>query len=389
MSDVETASNLHPTDLAAGAQRFDRGDIAEGVKTYLIGLALATLLTLVSFFIAGTTLVWTPSIPVALIVLAIAQIGVHLVFFLHITTGPESVNNVLALAFGVLIVLLVIAGSLWIMTTLNHNMVMTSERMRLSGLEARAIATKGVVGATTTAPIGARISGVIQSLDCQTGTQVAAGQICAKIDPRPYQTIVDQTSAKLGALEAQLEKDKSTLASEKKHVERLETLAKRRKVSRKGLAKARSSLEQAQAEVTRGEAEITELEAALRSAETDLGQTDVVSPLAGTIVSRDVELGETVTATSPPLFVIATDLSVIRIDATIDAKESYDIRPGTRVMFTVETIPNQTFTGMVTKIQSPPQTDEHALTTDVVIEAPNADLVLKPGMEAMVRILPE
>ena len=90
---------------------------------YLVGLGLAVLLTATSFFIAGTDLVWQPSIPVAIIVLAIAQMGVHLVFFLHITTGPDNANNVLALAFGLLIVFLVIAGSLWIMANLNHNMM--------------------------------------------------------------------------------------------------------------------------------------------------------------------------------------------------------------------------------------------------------------------------
>ena len=104
---------------------------AEGIATYLVGLGLATLLTLVSFFIAGTTLVWQPSIPVALVVLAIAQMGVHLVFFLHITTGPDNVNNVLALAFGVLIVLLLLTGSLWIMQHLNHNMVPMDQMMRM------------------------------------------------------------------------------------------------------------------------------------------------------------------------------------------------------------------------------------------------------------------
>jgi cytochrome o ubiquinol oxidase operon protein cyoD len=85
------------------------------VRNYLIGLALAALLTAVSFFLAYTHLVWQPSIPVALIVLAVAQMGVHLVFFLHITTGPDNTNNVLALAFGILIVFLIVGGSIWIM----------------------------------------------------------------------------------------------------------------------------------------------------------------------------------------------------------------------------------------------------------------------------------
>ena len=88
----------------------------------LLALAWRSCLPRVSFFIAGTSLVWHPSIPIALVVLAIAQIGVHLVFFLHITTGPDNVNNVLALAFGVLIVFLLIVGSLWIMYNLNQNM---------------------------------------------------------------------------------------------------------------------------------------------------------------------------------------------------------------------------------------------------------------------------
>jgi cytochrome o ubiquinol oxidase operon protein cyoD len=106
-------------------------DEAEGVGTYLIGLGLAALLTVVAFFISGTTLVWGPSIPVALVVLAIGQMGVHLVFFLHMTTGPDNVNNVMALAFGVLIVLLVLTGSLWIMAHLNHNMMPMPQIMQM------------------------------------------------------------------------------------------------------------------------------------------------------------------------------------------------------------------------------------------------------------------
>jgi cytochrome o ubiquinol oxidase subunit IV len=103
----------------------------EGLTTYLTGLGLAVLLTVVSFFIARTTLVWQPSIPVALVVLAVAQMGVHLVFFLHITTGPDNTNNVLALAFGVLIVLLILTGSLWIISHLNHNMMPMDQIMKM------------------------------------------------------------------------------------------------------------------------------------------------------------------------------------------------------------------------------------------------------------------
>jgi cytochrome o ubiquinol oxidase operon protein cyoD len=117
-------------DTAHGIAHLAEHDMA-GVGIYVVGLGLATLLTVVSFFIARTTLVWQPSIPDALVVLAIAQMGVHLVFFLHITTGPDNVNNVLALAFGVLIVLLLLAGSLWIMAHLNHNMMPMDQVMQM------------------------------------------------------------------------------------------------------------------------------------------------------------------------------------------------------------------------------------------------------------------
>ena len=92
------------------------------IRTYLLGYALAAVLTMASFWVPGTTL-WLPAVPIALVALAIAQMGVHLVFFLHITTAPDSTNNVLALAFGVLIVGLVLGGSLWIMGHLNANMM--------------------------------------------------------------------------------------------------------------------------------------------------------------------------------------------------------------------------------------------------------------------------
>jgi cytochrome o ubiquinol oxidase subunit IV len=102
-----------------------------GTLIYTIGLALAVILTITSFWVANTSLLWGPGVPLGLAVLAIAQMGVHLVFFLHITTGRDNTNNVLALAFGVLIVILVVAGSLWIMTNLNNNMMPSAEIVNL------------------------------------------------------------------------------------------------------------------------------------------------------------------------------------------------------------------------------------------------------------------
>jgi len=131
MSERETGVSLYEGDIAPGDERADGTEIVEGVRGYLIGLGLSVLATVVAFYLSGTSLVWQPSIPAALIVLAIAQIGVHIVFFLHITTRPDSVNNVMALAFGVFIVFVLIVGSVWIMNNLNQNMMPMERIMQM------------------------------------------------------------------------------------------------------------------------------------------------------------------------------------------------------------------------------------------------------------------
>jgi cytochrome o ubiquinol oxidase operon protein cyoD len=126
MSDDSNADDVAPGFMDAADH-----SVRRGIQGYLIGLALAVALTFASFYTVHTGLIWGPGIPVALVVLAIAQIGVHLVFFLHLTTAPDNTNNVLALAFGVLIVGLLIGGSLWIMDHLNHRMMPMPEMMQM------------------------------------------------------------------------------------------------------------------------------------------------------------------------------------------------------------------------------------------------------------------
>jgi cytochrome o ubiquinol oxidase operon protein cyoD len=126
---TDTSYDRAPGDTSTFAE-VEEGT-PSGVVIYTIGLALAVILTATSFWVANTSLLWAPGVPLGLTVLAIAQMGVHLVFFLHITTGPDNTNNVLALAFGVLIVTIVVAGSLWIMTNLNDNMMPPAELMNM------------------------------------------------------------------------------------------------------------------------------------------------------------------------------------------------------------------------------------------------------------------
>jgi cytochrome o ubiquinol oxidase subunit IV len=116
-------SNLHGEALdRAPSDTRGEDNLKEGIRSYCLGLALAVLLTGASFWAAQTHLIYAPAVPMAIAVFAFAQMGIHLVFFLHITTGPDNTNNILALAFGVLITLLIIFGSIWIMANLDHNM---------------------------------------------------------------------------------------------------------------------------------------------------------------------------------------------------------------------------------------------------------------------------
>jgi cytochrome o ubiquinol oxidase operon protein cyoD len=131
MSDHHRHADPNVEDVAPGAIDAEEYTIREGIQGYVIGLLLATLLTIVSFYVAKSHQFWQPSIPIALVVLAIAQMGVHLVFFIHITTAPDNTNNILALAFGVLIVALIIVGSLWIMYNLNHNLMPMDQMMQM------------------------------------------------------------------------------------------------------------------------------------------------------------------------------------------------------------------------------------------------------------------
>jgi cytochrome o ubiquinol oxidase operon protein cyoD len=128
---TDTGNDRYADDVGPGFLDASDHTVRQGIQGYVTGLALASLLTVASFYAVNTDLIWGPAIPIALVVLAVAQIGVHLVFFLHITTAPDNTNNVLALAFGVLIVAILMGGSIWIMQHLNENMMPMHQIMRM------------------------------------------------------------------------------------------------------------------------------------------------------------------------------------------------------------------------------------------------------------------
>ena len=195
----------------------------------------------------------------------------------------------------------------------------------------RTVTTSGVVNPTDAAPISDHASGVIQALSCDRNTKVARGQLCAKIDPRPYQLVVDQAKADLAAGTARLSKDRADLAQAKASLDSKEALAKRQAISRKALAASRKAYAQALARTSLAEMAIGKHKAALEAAEIDLGHSDIVAPFEGIVVSRNVEMGQTVAAgMEPPLFLIATGLALMRVDATVSEKDISAVKLGER-----------------------------------------------------------
>ena len=387
MSDIE----LRPDDTAPGDQRVDRVDISEELKSYLLGLGLSILLTGTAFFLSGTSLVWGPSIPVALIVLAVAQMGVHLVFFLHITTAPDSTNNVLALAFGVLIVLLILGGTVLIMATMNRNMAVAAGTMRMhleNGLGTRGVTATGVVAPAAQAAIVPHVSGVVQSLDCDVKTKVTAGQICAKIDAQRYQTIVDEKTAEVKSAKALLEKREADLSRAKAELERREASPDRSLAARKAIDKTRATFERARNLVEAEKAKVGELALALQNAEIDLGAANVVSPIDGIVVARDVRLGQAVApGANAPLFVVAANSDVAQLQVSLRASEVGQVRIGDKAVITVSAYPGREFSGEVSQILPVEPTGGTGLAASVIITAPNPNGLLEPGTPAMVKIV--
>ena len=212
---------------------------------------------------------------------------------------------------------------------------------------------------------------------------------CAKIDPRPYQSVVDQSRANLAIARAQLEKDKASLAYAKINSERLARLLKTNAVSQDAFDIAESTYEQAEAQITFDEATIQQRQAALDAAQVNLDYTDIVSPVDGIVVSRNVTMGQTVAASfqTPTLFLIATDLTKMQVDTNVSESDIGSIKEGNKAIFTVDAFPKRTFNGTVVQVRQSPQTVQNVVTFDVVIGADNSDLAMKPGMTAATRIV--
>jgi HlyD family secretion protein len=257
------------------------------------------------------------------------------------------------------------------------------------GAVTRSVTATGTVNPELTIIVGAAVSGIIQELSCDYNTQVKKGQVCARIDPRPYQSVVDQNKAQLAVAKAQLEKDKANEAYTKLALGRYATLIKTNAVSEDVFENARNAHEQAIAQIAFDEATIQLRQASLDAAQVNLDYASIVSPVDGTVVSRNVTRGQTVASSfqTPTLFLIASDLAKMEVDANVSESDVGGIKLSNKATFTVDAYAKRTFEGTVTQVRHSPQTVQNVVTYDIVIGVDNSDLALMPGLTAASRIV--
>jgi len=260
----------------------------------------------------------------------------------------------------------------------------------------------GTINAVITVQVGSQVSGVITKLNVDFNSRVHKGDIIALIDPALFDGAVLQASADLDsakanvvAARANLEKVKASLVQTKADYDRANQLTAQNITSKQqlDLAKANydsmvASVGAAEATVTQTEAQMNQKAAALRVAQTNLNYTVIRSPIDGTVVARNVDVGQTVAASlqAPTIFTIAQDLSKMLVYTKTDESDVGNIKPGKQVTFKVDAFPKETFRGTVTQVRMNPTIVQNVVTYDTMIEFDNPELKLFPGMTAYVTI---
>lgn len=252
-----------------------------------------------------------------------------------------------------------------------------------------AISATGTVNPVKTVLVGTQASGTIKDIYADFNSQVKKGQVIARIDPAALEAQVEQARANLASAKAGLLKSAALQADAKRTMERQRGLFSRGLTAKSELDTSETNYEAAKAEAAASEAKITQAEAALRLSETNLRYTAIESPVSGIVVSRNVDVGQTVAASfqTPTLFTIAEDLSRMQINCSVVEADIGRVQEGQAVEFTVDAYPESIFSGVVFEVRNSPIIVQNVVTYDVVVKVENPKLLLKPGMTANVRII--
>ncbi|MBN1365790.1 MAG: efflux RND transporter periplasmic adaptor subunit [Syntrophaceae bacterium] len=290
----------------------------------------------------------------------------------------------------VIVAVAIIAGVFFYFKSNGKNAAYKTEKISRGEIKSIVTAT-GTVNAVTTVSVGTQVSGTIKKLFVDFNSLVKKGQLLAQIDSSTFQGQVDQATANLLSAKANMEKAVVSVTDARRTYERSRELFAQNFIAKSELDAAETSLHSAEAQQKVNQAQVEQAKASLKIAETNLQYTNIISPVNGTVISRNVDVGQTVAASfqTPTLFSIAQDLTKMQINTSVDEADIGRVHTGQEVSFTVDAYPDTVFAGKVSEVRNAPTTVSNVVTYDVIIKVDNPQLKLKPGMTANVSITVE
>ena len=250
------------------------------------------------------------------------------------------------------------------------------------------VGATGTLQAVKTVQVGTQVSGTIQNLYADFNSLVKEGQVLARLDPSLFQTQIEQARANLIRAQADLDRLKVSLDDAHTKLTRAQELSKRQLIPGTDLETAQVNVRSIEAQIRSSDAQVTQARASLNQNDVNLQHTVITAPIDGLVISRNVDVGQTVAASmqAPTLFILAADLTKMQVVANLDESDVGRIRPGQHVSFRVDAYPADDFAGSVSQVRLQPIVQQNVVTYATVIDVPNPALKLKPGMTANVNI---
>ena len=280
--------------------------------------------------------------------------------------------------------LIIVAAAVWYLTHRPQPPPSFVTAAVTRGPIVKVVASTGTLQAVTTVDVGAEVSGIVATLGADFNSIVTKGQVLATLDPSLFKTAVEQSQANLDQAKAEVERLRAAQAVANVTLERDQSLASRELLPAADLQTAQTDSQGAAADVAGAIAKVTQAEADLKNAQVSLSKSVIISPIDGVVIARNVDMGQTVASSfnTPTLFIIAADLTKMQIAANIDESDVGMIKNGQDVSFRVDAFPSDTFHGTVAQIRLNAATVNNVVTYTGMIDAPNPQLKLKPGITA-------
>lgn len=290
--------------------------------------------------------------------------------------------------FVICILIIVFSGAGIIHYLMKNHVTYETKKLKRCTIT-QVVEASGTINPVNTVSVGSTVSGLIESIYVDFNSQVKKGQLLAQIDPRTFQATVEQQRASVANAEANVARLQAVTEMARKTYVRYKNLYSKNFIAKSELDQAESDYLSNLAQVAAAKAQVTQSRASLSTAETNLGYTKIIAPVDGTIVSREIDVGQPVAASfqAPELFTIAQDLTKMQIEVSVSEADIGKVAVGQDVTYTLDGYQDSVFQGKVTQVRISPTTVSNVVTYTVIVNVNNEDLKLIPGMTANVSII--